>query len=361
MMAYGYGNPSPDQIQPQPLFAGNNLLGTAQGMFGGLRRGFQAGNRALHPYSNRLMLAGMGMLGGGPKEAMKGLVAGSALDTEDADRRKLNKALQDLMSSESDLIPDDPAIRGLMAADDKFAEATLLQRMKPTDYGEKYNGYLRAKAEGYPGDWMQYQEDTKTGPMVTVGGEEKSFDKTFGETLAKDYGSMQQGGRDATAGIGKLERLRQALSNPAVYQGTGGNAVNYLKGVGASLGFQVEGLTDAEVAQGLTRELALEIRNPSGGAGMPGALSDSDRKYLESIAASLGNRPETNAQKIDIAIKLKQREQDVARLAREYRKQNGGQFDDGFYDYLDQWSQANPLFANAPPLTPGGNSFTSGE
>jgi hypothetical protein len=142
----------------------------ARGMFGGLRRGYQAGNRALHPYSNRLMLAGLGMLGGGPGDAMKGLVAGSALDTEDADRRKLREALAGLTESGSDLIPNDPAVRELMATDSGFAKDVLLQGMKPTDYGEKANGYLRAKAEGYTGDWMQYQADTKAaGVTVNTG------------------------------------------------------------------------------------------------------------------------------------------------------------------------------------------------
>jgi hypothetical protein len=77
------------------------------------------------------------------------------------------------MSSESDLIPDDPAIRGLMAADDKFAEAALLQRMKPADIGEKYQGYLSAKAEGYTGDWMQYQADTKAAGVTVNTGDYK--------------------------------------------------------------------------------------------------------------------------------------------------------------------------------------------
>ena len=161
----------PTQQQPQPMF-GNPFAG-AQGMFGGLKRGFQGGANALHPYSNRLLLAGLGMLGGGPRDAMKGLVAGSALDVEDADRTKLNKALQDLMSSESDLIPDDPAIRGLMVNDPKFAEATLLQRMKPADIGEKYQGYLSAKAEGYQGDWMQYQADTRAAGVNVYAGDYK--------------------------------------------------------------------------------------------------------------------------------------------------------------------------------------------
>jgi hypothetical protein len=113
--------------QQQPMF-GPGIGQGAQGMFGGLRRGFRAGGQALHPYSNRLMLAGLGMLGGGPSDAMKGLVAGSALDTEDADRRKLNELLKGLQN--------DPEGGGLMAglteaernyvANDPAAVRTLL-------------------------------------------------------------------------------------------------------------------------------------------------------------------------------------------------------------------------------------------
>jgi hypothetical protein len=195
--------------QPQPMF-GNVLAGT-QGMFGGLKRGFQAGNRALHPYSNRLMLAGMGMLGGGPKEAMRGLVAGSALDTEDADRRKLNKALQDLMSSESDLIPDDPAIRGLMAADDKFAEATLLQQMKPHDPLDQYS-FTEV-------DGVLMRVNKYTGQSEPVYG-------TAGGGTSKSFERERQTRQDAT-GDPQFKRFQEAVP---VYQSmveTGGSNTKF--------------------------------------------------------------------------------------------------------------------------------------
>jgi hypothetical protein len=107
-MANGYPDTT-QQPPPQPLF-GPGAFSGMQGMFGGLRRGFQAGGQALHPYSNRLLLTGMGLLSRDPDamgQAMKGMIAGSALDTEDADRRKLNKALQDLQN--------DPEGSGLFA------------------------------------------------------------------------------------------------------------------------------------------------------------------------------------------------------------------------------------------------------
>jgi hypothetical protein len=121
----------------------------------------------LHPFANRLMLGGLGMLSGGPQGALRGMVAGSAFDKEDADQRKLREALAELTQSGSSVVPDDPAIRDIMAADPEFAKSVLLQGLKPSDYGEKYNGYLQAKKEGYPGDWMQYQQDTRA-PGVNI-------------------------------------------------------------------------------------------------------------------------------------------------------------------------------------------------
>jgi hypothetical protein len=124
------------------MFSGNNLLSGAQGMFGGLRRGFQRGGQALHPYSNRLMLAGLGMLGGGPSDAMKGLVAGSALDTEDADRRKLNEAIQGLMDDTSGtglLAKASPAERAYLLASPPTLSKVMADQMSPPSAGVTIN------------------------------------------------------------------------------------------------------------------------------------------------------------------------------------------------------------------------------
>ena len=50
-----------------------------------------------------------------------------------------------------------------------------------------------------------------------------------------------------------------------------------------------------------------------------------------------------NRQLIETAKRLAQRDQQVAQMAREYRKQNG-HLDEGFYQQLQQFSEANPLF-----------------
>jgi hypothetical protein len=171
-MAYVDPN-NPNGQPPQPMFGNVGALG--QGMFGGLRRGFHAGGQALHPYSNRLMLTGMGLLSGrdGMANAMKGMIAGSALDTEDADRTKLNKALQELQNDPNSSLfagMSQPEIDVISSDPDTFKQF-VANRTKPTDYGEKYQGYLSAKAEGYTGDWMQYQADTKAAGVTIQTGQ----------------------------------------------------------------------------------------------------------------------------------------------------------------------------------------------
>jgi len=50
---------------------------------------------------------------------------------------------------------------------------------------------------------------------------------------------------------------------------------------------------------------------------------------------------------IEVQRRLAKREQDVARLAREYR-QKGGKFDEGFEEVAAQFAAKNPLFEGMP-------------
>ncbi|MDE2441944.1 MAG: hypothetical protein KGP14_13050, partial [Betaproteobacteria bacterium] len=107
--------------------------------------------------------------------------------------------------------------------------------------------------------------------------------------------------------------------------------------------------------QALSGEIALSLRNPSGGAGMPGALSDKDLTFLQSMTPDLGKTTEGNKLIIDTARKLATRDQEVAKMARDYRKKNG-QFDEGFFDQLAAYSDKHPLYekeAQAQPATGG--------
>jgi hypothetical protein len=141
----------------------------------------------------------------------------------------------------------------------------------------------------------------------------------------------------ATAARNNLQRLNQMgdlIGKDGVYQGFAGNAVKRGRELAQSLGIDQEGLGDSQVLAALGARAALELRNPAGGAGMPGALSDKDREFLERMVPNLTQSEEGNARLVDYMRRVERRKIEVQRAADEYRRKNG-RLDDGFFDFLD--------------------------
>lgn len=173
--------------------------------------------------------------------------------------------------------------------------------------------------------------------------QETEFAKSLGKQQGEDYAGLMKSDAMASSKLNKLGRLESLLAS----SGNTGKltpATMELKAAAESLGFKVDPkLPFQQAAQALSNEIALELRNPSGGAGMPGALSDRDREFLVNMVPNLGKTPEGNKMLIGTMKKLAQREKDIAKLAREYR-QKTGRFDEGFYQVLSDYSAKNPLF-----------------
>lgn len=111
-----------------------------------------------------------------------------------------------------------------------------------------------------------------------------------------------------------------------------------------SLGIKVDkNLPNKEAAMAMSREIALSLRNPAGGAGMPGAMSDADRNFLQSMTPDIGQTAEGRRKIIQAGIAVEERNRQVADFARKYEKKYG-QLNNDFYSQLSQWSSANPLF-----------------
>lgn len=177
--------------------------------------------------------------------------------------------------------------------------------------------------------------------------------KAVGKALGESFNDIQKSGADAGSKINRYDRLWQLLEG--VNTGKLTPAGTELAAWAESVGIKVDPkLGNKQAARALANELALQLRNPSGGAGMPGAMSDKDREFLVAMTPSLANTAEGNKLLIETAKKLAQRDQQVARLAREYRKKHGS-MDPGFYEELQRFADANPLFpqARAGTATPG--------
>lgn len=167
--------------------------------------------------------------------------------------------------------------------------------------------------------------------------------KKVGGFFGEEYGNVLKAGTSAQSKLNRYNRLGELLADVDTGKFTGAGLE--VAKAARSLGFNVsDKVGNLEAAQALSGEIALELRNPSGGAGMPGAMSDADRQFLQNMVPGLQTTPQGRTLMLDTAKRLAQRDIDVARLAREYRRRNG-QIDEGFYEELARYSEANPLFS----------------
>jgi hypothetical protein len=102
-------------------------------------------------------------------------------------------------------------------------------------------------------------------------------------------------------------------------------------------------LSNKEAAEALTNEVALELRSTAGGAGMPGAMSDADREFLKSMTPQMSQTAEGRKSIIESRVKVMERENRVASMARAYR-QKYGKLDEAFFSQLQEWSNRNEIF-----------------
>lgn len=185
-----------------------------------------------------------------------------------------------------------------------------------------------------------------TPPSVTINSTTKDqiseVQKYFGETFNK----IMESDLNAPAKLAKIEQLDRLLNG--IETGTfTPQSIQFKAGLkGLGIDPEALGLTDnvgqAEAAQALSGELTLQMRNPSGGAGMPGAMSDADRQFLQSMVPGLSTTAEGRKMMLDLQKRMIQRDKDVARKAREYTAKSGA-LDQGFFDELATWANENPI------------------
>lgn len=159
----------------------------------------------------------------------------------------------------------------------------------------------------------------------------------------------------APGNIAKYNRIGDLLGNfdGSKYSQTGVEVAKGLK----SLGIDIDPkLGNKEAAARIANEMALSLRDTSSGGGMPGAMSDADREYLKSMVPSYSNSADGRQQMIRDAVAIEQRNQQVAKMARQYVKQTG-RLDNGFFDQLSEWSNQNPLFKDAKPIAASSGGF----
>lgn len=177
-------------------------------------------------------------------------------------------------------------------------------------------------------------------------------DKTYGDDVAKAAAARYQAAQ--TAGQQTPGKIAQYQELGRLFDGFNGNRLSptglEMARLGKSMGFNVDPkLGNKEAGVALANQIALTLRDPSNGGGMPGSMSNSDRQFLTAMVPNLAQSDAGRRQLVDIYIAKAGRDQDVAKLARQWQ-QRYGRIDapDGngvtFDDQLQKWSEAHPMF-----------------
>ncbi len=196
-------------------------------------------------------------------------------------------------------------------------------------------------------------------PIAITMSQEKETAKVIGGGIGKAYNQITESGLEASNKLNNLDRMDQLLQG--VDTGKLTPSTTQISALAKSLGFDIDPNLDAKQAiDALSNDMALRLRNPSGGAGMPGAMSDSDRVFLTNMVPGLAKTPGGNKLMIETARKVAQRVQEVAKMARAYKKAHGGEFDDGFFDQLQTYANEHPLFSPKVGSVENGYRFKGG-
>lgn len=213
-----------------------------------------------------------------------------------------------------------------VSAGDIIAEEYLNARLSNENIQSQINS-RETTPQIINAEWLQNHPEAqnlsvfKTGTNVTVnnGQNNSEFAKQQGKNMANRYDDYQKAGVAALAQLGIINNMKNAVNSPSVYQGTGGNAVNTLKRAMSSVGFNVNGLSDAAIIESGKSQLMGALRKDL----MPGTMSDRDIEFLVNIVPSLGKTPEQNKAILTLFEKLYQRQAQAAEFVNNYTIEHG--------------------------------------
>lgn len=185
----------------------------------------------------------------------------------------------------------------------------------------------------------------KSSPLATASASASTAGGDFAQDYFEDaYGKLQTEAASARDMDGMLSVVEAALDS-GVRTGFGAEQELQLRRLGQAIGVPVDddAVAGAELLKSITNRMALLMRNPDSGMGMPGAVSDRDLTFLKDAQVGLDRSDAGNRNMLIAFRALNQRKQDIARLADEYVR-NNNRLDVGFNDVVRRYAEENPLF-----------------
>lgn len=188
-------------------------------------------------------------------------------------------------------------------------------------------------------------------PIITEASPQATKEREgVGASLAEDYKEINKKAAAATTRLGTLSRLAQL--SPGAYEGAGAPALQLVRSFLTTLGIPSTAVPKGEEFVALSNKMVLDANNGSLGTG----VSNADVAFIKNMQPDLAQTREGRMQIIETARQLAKRDQQVAKLAADYRREKGSL--DGFQVYLADWAEKNPMFAGVrPPSATFGERF----
>lgn len=183
---------------------------------------------------------------------------------------------------------------------------------------------------------------------------ESAWSKESAKLFAKWYDDLTTQAQSAHQMLGLYELAGQALES-GLRTGSLGAGEQALRRMGLALGIgDAEKVAGGELITAVQNRMALMMRSPDSGMGMPGAVSDRDLTFLKEAQVGLDRTPEGNRRLLEAFSKMEQRKIEIAGLADNYILENG-RLDVGFNKAVREYANANPLFPEKQ-AEPGGQT-----
>lgn len=326
----------------------NPLQGLAQGLQGA---NAMAGQRVQEANEERRMQMAEGQFGMQQQEF--GLKQ-QEMEFEQARRQKLEELIKTLPPDLQDAARADPDSFWKAYAESKF----------PKEQGPM-SSIAKARADLQAGRMTQQEYDAFVAKenyirppdqtTVNLPRTEDAFAKSYGGAEGDAAAKLaNEVGTSAQAQLEQLDALKQAVADLQAAGGDTGafaplkqRATQIAQGLGldpTTFGLP-ENAGPGEVINSIANRLAMQARNPSGGAGMPGAMSDADRQFLSQTVPNIDNSPQGMAAKIEISSRVAQRQAEMSYL---WNSGKYPQTQEGFRQFKQDWAaytKAHPLFS----------------
>jgi hypothetical protein len=167
------------------------------------------------------------------------------------------------------------------------------------------------------------------------------------KTYTDEFNDVQKKGDEATRAQQTLRLAKGLMNDPSFDSGTfSGNKLAYKRFmVALGLGDSAQALTQEGFNKAVSEAILEQLRS-LGGLGL-GQVKAKEFETMTKAAQSQENTPATNRLLTEMGLRMAERWQiPLSQMAREYRRQHGGQLDAGWDDLKARYLETTPLFTD---------------